>query len=47
MRGLLDRVETVFLENNVVGFNSYGEQYGGVHVNQTLAGIAIGEPSGA
>ena len=45
--GLLERVETVFLENNVVGFNSYGEQYGGVHVNQTLAGIAIGEPSGA
>lgn len=42
-RGLLDRVEAVFLANNVIGFNSYGEQYRGVHVNQTLTGIAIGE----
>jgi hypothetical protein len=45
-RGLVNRVEAVFRENNVVGFNSYGEQYGGVHVNQTLAGIAIAEHSG-
>lgn len=29
-------------QNNVVGFSSYGEQYGGVHINQTLTGIAIG-----
>ncbi len=43
--GLIDRVETVFCDNNVVGFNSYGEQYGGIHVNQTLAGIAIAEGS--
>jgi hypothetical protein len=28
----------------VVGFNTYGEQYGGVHVNQTLTGVAIGMP---
>jgi hypothetical protein len=44
-RGLVSRVETLFREHNVVGFNSYGEQYGGVHVNQTLAGIAIADPS--
>jgi len=44
-RGLVNRVEAIFRENNVVGFNSYGEQYGGVHVNQTLAGIAIAERS--
>ena len=44
-RGLVDRVETVFRENNVIGFNSYGEQYRGVHINQTLTGIAIGEPA--
>ena len=44
-RGLVDRVEAVFRENNVVGFNSYGEQYGGVHVNQTSVGIAIADPS--
>ncbi|MFZ2268117.1 MAG: nitric oxide-sensing protein NosP [Azonexus sp.] len=32
--------------NNTVGFNTYGEQYGGVHINQTLTGIAIGAPNG-
>jgi hypothetical protein len=37
-------VEQVFRDNNTVGFSSYGEQYLGVHVNQTLTGIAIGEP---
>jgi len=41
--GLVPRVEKILRENNVVGFNSYGEQYRGVHVNQTLTGIAIGE----
>jgi hypothetical protein len=43
-RGLVDRVEQVFRDNNTIGFSSYGEQYLGVHVNQTLTGIAIGEP---
>jgi hypothetical protein len=42
--GVVDRAEAVFLENNVVGFHGYGEQYRGVHVNQTLTGIAIGCP---
>lgn len=28
-----------------VGFSSYGEQYLGVHVNQTLTGVAIGTPA--
>lgn len=41
--GLIDRVDAIFRDNNVIGFNSYGEQYRGVHVNQTLTGIAIGE----
>ncbi|MDP1613980.1 MAG: nitric oxide-sensing protein NosP [Sulfuritalea sp.] len=45
--GLVDRVEAVFHDNNVIGFNSYGEQYRGVHVNQTLTGIAIGEAADA
>jgi len=40
--GLVEDVATVFRENNVTGFNTYGEQYHGVHVNQTLTGIAIG-----
>jgi hypothetical protein len=42
--GLTQRVENVLEDNNCVGFNSYGEQFGGTHVNQTFAGIAIGEP---
>ena len=41
--GYHDTVESLLHENRVVGFNSYGEQYRGVHVNQTLTGIAIGE----
>ncbi len=27
---------------NFVGFSTYGEQYNGIHVNQTLTGVAIG-----
>ncbi len=40
--GMRERVEALVREHNVVGFNSYGEQYWGVHVNQTLTGVAIG-----
>jgi hypothetical protein len=36
-------VADIFRKNNTVGFSTYGEQYGGVHVNQTLTGIAFGE----
>lgn len=39
---LKDQVEEVFKTNNTVGFNSYGEQFRGIHVNQTFTGIAIG-----
>jgi hypothetical protein len=42
--GLKDRVGEIFRNNNAIGFNSYGEQFHGVHVNQTLTGIAIGAP---
>lgn len=30
---------------HAAGFNTYGEQYQGVHVNQTLTGIAFGMPA--
>ncbi|MDD2776459.1 MAG: FIST N-terminal domain-containing protein [Gallionella sp.] len=40
--GLKDRVGDVFQRNNAVGFSSFGEQFHGIHVNQTLTGIAIG-----
>jgi hypothetical protein len=40
--GLKDQVGEIFKNNNTIGFSSYGEQSHGVHVNQTLTGIAIG-----
>jgi len=42
-RGIVGRVEALFRDNNATGFTTFGEQYQGVHVNQTLTGIAIGD----
>lgn len=42
--GLKDAVEAVLHRANAVGFSTYGEQFRGVHVNQTLTGIAFGGP---
>ena len=39
---LIDRIADIFRRHNAVGFNTYGEQFRGVHVNQTLSGVAIG-----
>jgi len=36
-------IEQLFMTNRVVGFSSYGEQFMGIHVNQTFTGVAIGE----
>ncbi|MGQ0681502.1 FIST N-terminal domain-containing protein [Bradyrhizobium sp.] len=32
----------LYRQNRVIGFHTYGEQYGSMHVNQTLTGVAIG-----
>jgi hypothetical protein len=32
----------IFRDNHVVGFNTYGEQFHAMHVNQTFTGVAIG-----
>lgn len=40
--GWKDRVGKIFVRNNTIGFSCYGEQFRGVHVNQTLTGCAIG-----
>lgn len=40
--GLTASVAEVLRDHHAVGFSTYGEQYGGVHVNQTLTGIAFG-----
>ena len=41
-KGLAPRVSSILAANNVIGFNSYGEHIDGIHVNQTLTGVAIG-----
>jgi len=40
--GLQSRVDEILGANNAVGFNTYGEQFCGVHINQTLTAIAFG-----
>jgi len=45
--GLIPQVNELFRSNNVVGFNTYGEQFRGVHVNQTFTGVAIGSARAA
>jgi hypothetical protein len=37
-----EAVGAILERNHTVGFSTYGEQFGGVHVNQTFTGIAIG-----
>lgn len=39
---LRERIGILLAESNVVGFSTYGEQYHGMHINQTFTGIAIG-----
>jgi hypothetical protein len=36
------RLSSLLVQNRVVGFNTYGEQFNAMHVNQTFTGIAIG-----
>jgi len=37
-------VSDVLRENRVVGFSTYGEQFGAMHVNLTITGVAIFHP---
>lgn len=41
-RQLADTVSALFQKYHCVGFNTYGEQFNGLHVNQTCTAIAIG-----
>jgi hypothetical protein len=43
-RQLKSAVSALFVEQNVVGFCTYGEQYMSMHVNQTFTGVIIGAP---
>lgn len=40
-KNLLGEVGQIMSENNVIGFNTYGEQFDAMHVNQTFTGVAI------
>lgn len=37
-------ISRILQERNVIGFSTYGEQVGALHVNQTLTGVAIYPP---
>lgn len=38
----LARTSEILRGHRVIGFNSYGEQFNGMHINQTFTGVAIG-----
>lgn len=41
-RQLTQQLSGLYRKHRVIGFNSYGEQYRSMHLNQTLTGVAIG-----
>lgn len=41
-RQLRNELSRLYREAGLVGFNTYGEQFHALHVNQTLSGLAIG-----
>ena len=41
-RQIIRDMEDLYRRHNVVGFNTYGEQYHSMHLNQTFSGVAIG-----
>ena len=43
-KGIAGEVSEILRRRRVVGFNTYGEQHRGVHVNQTFVGVAFFEP---
>ncbi|MEO1143162.1 MAG: hypothetical protein AAFW66_12595, partial [Pseudomonadota bacterium] len=42
-RQVTHRISKIYEENNIIGFNTYGEQYQSMHLNQTLTGVAFGK----
>jgi hypothetical protein len=40
--GIRDEVSELMRSHHAVGFNTYGEQFNAMHVNQTLTAVAIG-----
>ncbi|CAN5213733.1 FIST N-terminal domain-containing protein [soil metagenome] len=42
-RQIAREVSQLYSRHGVIGFNTYGEQYHALHVNQTFSGLAIGQ----
>jgi len=42
-KGHTQEIEKLLSKINFVGFSSYGEQYNGLHFNQTLVGVVVGK----
>ena len=42
--GGVEPVSAFLRSQPVIGFNTYGEQFNGMHINQTFTGVAIGRP---
>lgn len=43
-KGLAEAASEMFRDRRVIGFNTYGEQHRGLHMNQTFLGVAFYEP---
>lgn len=39
--GKLEQIGGFLRDQRVMGFNTYGEQFNGMHINQTFTGVAI------
>ncbi len=42
--GVAETISAFLRQHRVMGFNTYGEQCNGLHLNQTFTGVAIGQP---
>jgi hypothetical protein len=42
-KGYQERITDLLKRINFFGFNSYGEQFNGIHFNQTLVGVVVGK----
>ncbi len=44
LTGEAEALSEFLSKHRVVGFNTYGEQFNGIHINQTFTGVVIGQP---
>lgn len=42
--GDVEQLSSFLRQHRVLGFSTYGEQFDGVHLNQTFTGVVIGQP---